>query len=315
MIAGKFAGTLAQLPDCGNAVAVGSRSADKAAKFAAEYNIGRAYGSYAELAADPDVDVIYIATPHSAHYATAKLCLESGKSVLCEKTFTTNASQAQTLFKLAREKNLFIMEAFWTKFLPTYRKVQQLIAEGAIGTVTHFRAQYGFAPIGARYVRKLDPQLAGGALLDIGVYAVGVAAMMLGYNPVKIYSSCVIGDYGTDQVDSIMLEYEKGVTAHLVVSIGSIMDQHAVIFGTKGHIMLPEFSALQYFQVELDDGTRDTRRIPFDINGFEYQIREVEHCLLTHQYESHIMTPQNTIDVIAILDKIRSDWGLVFPID
>lgn len=312
-IAKKFAGTLAQLPDCGNAIAVASREAENAAKFASEYHIDRAYGSYSELARDPNVDVVYVATPHSAHYETAKLCLDNGKSVLCEKTFATNASQAIELFELAKSKKLFIMEAFWTKFLPAYGQVKQLIADGVIGDITHLRAQYGFAPTGARYIRKFDPNLAGGALLDIGVYAIGVAAMILGYNPLKVHSSCIIGEYGTDRLDSIMLAYEDGVTANLVTTIGSIMEQHAVIYGTKGHIVLPEFSALQYFQVKLDDGTRYARRTPFEVNGFEYQIREVEKCLKSQECESRIMTHQNTIDVITMMDRMRSDWGLVFP--
>ncbi len=312
-IARKFAGTLTQLPDCGNVIAVASRNAENAAKFASEYHIERAYGSYNELAGDPDVDVVYVATPHSAHYETVKLCLENGKSVLCEKTFTTNAAQARELFALAEAKKLFIMEAFWTKFLPAYEQLKQVIADGVIGDITHFRAQYGFAPTGARYIRKFDPSLAGGALLDIGVYAIGVATMLLGYNPLKVHSSCIIGEYGTDRLDSIMLEYEKGVTAHLVTTIGSIMEQHAIIYGTKGHIILPEFSALQYFQVELNDGTRYARRTPFEVNGFEYQIREVEKCLKSEQRESRIMTHQNTVDVLVLMDQMRSDWGLVFP--
>ena len=312
-IARKFAGTLAQLPDCGNVIAVASRNGETAAQFASEYHIDRAYGSYIELACDPDVDAVYVATPHSAHYETAKLCLENGKSVLCEKTFTTNAAQANELFALAEAKKLFIMEAFWTKFLPAYAQVKQVIADGVIGDITHFRAQYGFAPTGARYIRKFDPSLAGGALLDIGVYTIGVAAMILGYNPLKIHSSCIIGEYGTDRLDSIMLEYEKGVTAHLVATIGSVMDQHAIVYGTQGHIILPEFSALQYFQVELKDGTRYARRTPFEVNGFEFQIREVEKCLKSEQTESRIMTHQNTVDVIGLMDRMRLDWGLVFP--
>jgi len=312
-IARKFAGTLAQMPDCSNLIAVASRNVENAATFASAYHIDRAYGSYVELALDPDVEVVYIATPHSAHFEAAKLCLENNKSVLCEKTFTTNAAQARELIELAKEKKMFIMEAFWTKFLPAYDQVRQLIAEGAIGEITHFRAQYGFAPTGARYIRKFDPRLAGGALLDIGVYAIGVATMILGYNPLKVHSSCIVGEYGTDRLDSIMMEYDKGVTAHLVTTIGSIMDQQGVIYGTKGHIVLPEFSALQQYHVEMDDGTRYTRRTPFEVNGFEYQIREVETCLKAQQSESCIMTHQNTVDVIALMDKMRLDWGLVFP--
>lgn len=312
-IAKKFANTISQLSECGNVLAVASRQEETAKQFAIEYQIPKAYTNYRELAEDPEIDVIYIATPHSFHYENAKLCLENGKNVLCEKSFTTNAAQARELIALAREKNLFIMEAFWTKFLPAYQELHRILKDGVIGEVTHFRAQYGFAPTGARYIRKFDPQLAGGALLDIGVYAIGVAAMVVGYNPKEVHSKGIIGEYGTDTFNSIMLDYENGVTAHLITTIGSIIDPQAVIFGTKGHILLPEFSALQSFQVVLDDGTQYIKDFPFGINGFEYQINEVERCLKNHAVESSVMTHQNTIDVMSLMDKIRSDWGLRFP--
>lgn len=312
-IAKKFATTFSQLADCGNVVAVASRNIETANQFAGDYHIAKAYGSYAELAGDPDVDVIYIATPHSFHYENAKLCLENGKNVLCEKSFTTNVAQAIELMQLAKTKNLFIMEAFWTKFLPAYELLKETMDKSVIGEVTHFRAQFGFAPTGARYIRKFDPALAGGALLDIGVYAIGVAAMILGYKPQKIYSSAIMGEYSTDKFDSIMLEYENGITAHLITTIGSIMEQQAVIFGTKGHIVLSDFSAMQKFEVVLNDGNKYTVESPFLINGFEYQIRETERCLKAKKIESDIMTHQNTIDVISLMDNARSDWGLSFP--
>jgi predicted dehydrogenase len=312
-IAKKFADTLSQLTDCGTMLAVASRSSASADLFAAEYNIPKAYGTYQDLVRDPEIDVIYIASPHSMHYAHARLCLENGKNVLCEKSFTVNAAQAAALTQLAKEKNLFIMEAFWTKFLPAYQLLNKTIADGAIGELTHFRAQYGFAPIGARYIRKLDPALAGGALLDIGVYAIGVAAMLLGYQPKQLYSSAIIGEYGTDTFNSIMLEYENNVTAHLITTIGSPIDAHAVLFGTAGHIILPGFSALQGFTVEKSDGTRYTVESPFEINGFEYQIRETVACLRAKKLESTIMSHQDTLAVMRLMDKARSDWGLVFP--
>ncbi len=199
-IAKKFAATMTRLADSGRVLAVASRSRETAAGFAAEHGIARAYGSYEELVRDPDVDIVYVATPHSLHYENAKLCLEHGKHVLCEKSFAVNAAQAERLFELARGKKLFIMEAFWTKFLPAYGLVAAELAAGTIGEVVHFRAQYGFAPTGARYVRKFDPALAGGALLDIGVYTLGVAAMVLGYRPRRLHSQAVMGEYGTDKL-------------------------------------------------------------------------------------------------------------------
>ncbi|WP_371373119.1 Gfo/Idh/MocA family protein [Sporomusa aerivorans] len=312
-IAKKFAATVSRLTDCGAIKAVASRSRETAGQFAREYNIPTAYGNYQELVQDPEIDIIYIATPHSFHFDNAKLCLENGKHVLCEKSFTVNASQAEALIELAKEKQLFLTEAFWTKFLPAYQQLAQAIAAGEIGELTHFRAQYGFAPTGARYIRKFDPGLAGGALLDIGVYAIGVAAMLLGYKPQALHASAIMGEYGTDKFDSIMLEYEHGVTAHLIATIGSIIDPQAVLYGTKGQIVLPGFSALEGFSVEKADGTRYTVDCPFAVNGFEYQIREAEKCLRGGQTESAIMTHQNTLDMMRLLDKVRAKWGLTFP--
>lgn len=312
-IAKKFAATLGQLTDCGKVVAVASRSQQTADQFASDYGIPKAYGSYSELAADPDIDIIYIATPHSHHFANARLCLEHGKHVLCEKSFTVNASQAAELTALATAKKLFLMEAFWTKFLPAYQLLAKTIADGAIGEIRHVRAQYGFAPTGARYIRKFDPALAGGVLLDIGVYTIGVAAMLLGYAPAHIHSNAVIGEYGTDTFDSIMLTYENGASAHLIATIGSVIDPQAVIFGTKGRIELPNFTALQEFTVITGDGTCYTEQAPFEVNGFEYQIRETERCLLAGKLESDIMPHRNTLAVMSLMDQARSDWGLVFP--
>ena len=312
-IAKKFADTLSQLPDCGTLAAVASRSQESAGQFAASYNIPRTFDNYLDLAQDPDIDVIYVATPHSLHYENAKLCLEHNKHVLCEKSFTVNLSQAAALTQLAKDKGLFLMEAFWTKFLPAYQLLAQTIAKGEIGDITHFRAQYGFAPTGARYVRKFEPNLAGGTLLDIGVYALGVSAMLLGYQPEHMYSSAIIGEYGTDTFNSIMLSYPNGITAHLITTIGTVIEPEAVLFGTKGQITLPNFSALQGFRVEKSDGTSYTVDAPFEINGFEYQIRETAACLLAKQTESSIMTHQNSLAIMKLMDEARAAWGLHFP--
>ncbi|MBP2636891.1 MAG: dehydrogenase [Firmicutes bacterium] len=312
-IAKKFADTLCQLPNCGTLQAVASRSQEAADQFAGSYNIPRAYNDYLSLVRDPDIDVIYIATPHSLHYENAKLCLEHNKHVLCEKSFTVNLNQATALTQLAKENNLFLMEAFWTKFLPAYQLLNQTIAKGEIGNITHFRAQYGFAPTGARYVRKFDPNLAGGTLLDIGVYALGVAAMLLGYQPEHMYSNAIIGEYGTDTFNSIMLSYPNGITAHLITAIGTVIEQEAVLFGTKGQITLPNFSALQSFIVAKSDGISYTVDAPFETNGFEYQIRETAACLLANQTESSIMTHQNTLAIMKLMDEARAAWGLRFP--
>lgn len=311
-IAKKFAATLQQLPDCGIPAAVASRSLETAQAFAAEHGMNKAYGSYAELAADPDIDIIYVATPHSQHFENVKLCLELGKPVLCEKSFTVNAAQAEELFALAKEKRLFLMEAFWTSFLPAYERLAEIIAAGAIGDILHLRAQYGFSPAGARHKRKMDPALAGGALLDIGVYALGVTVMLLGPRPKRLVTSAVLGEYGTDAFNSMMLTYDNGVSAHLITAIGTVLEQQAAIYGTKGHIILPAFSALQEFTLVTADGAQSTVQLPFEVNGFEYQIREAERCLLTGKTESAVRRPEDTLAVLRLMDEARQEWGMPF---
>jgi predicted dehydrogenase len=243
------------------------------------------------------------------------MCLENGKHVLCEKSFAVTASQAEELFSLAREKKLFIMEAFWTKFLPAYRLLEKTIADGTIGDLTHIRAEWGFAPAGARYVRKFDPLLAGGALLDIGVYTIGVAAMFLGYTPKNIYSSAIIGEYGTDKFTSVMLEYENGATAHLISTIGSVIEPKAVIYGTKGHIILPNFASLERFTVMPDSGHMYSVEAFFEISGFEYQIKETYDCLLAGKITSEIMRREDTVSVMKIMDKVRETCGIKYPFE
>ncbi|MDO5351095.1 MAG: Gfo/Idh/MocA family oxidoreductase [Lachnospiraceae bacterium] len=315
-IANKFAKTIAALPQEEETLAaVGSRRLDTAQTFARTYHIPKAYGSYEDLCADPEVEAIYISTPNNLHYEHAKMCLNAGKHVLCEKPFTTNADDAQALYALAQEKGLFIMEAFWIRFLPVLKKMRQLIQSGEIGAVKHIRCDFGFLSSGARKDRKFNSSLGGGALLDIGIYNLGFVHMITGCPPTHFTSNVSINEYGTDDFSTITLEYPGGITAAVTTSIGMLMPREAVVFGTKGSIYLPDYQQAQTMTVRPYDGNSYEIAIPFEINGFEYQVREASRCVAANMTTSDILKPEDSLAVLQLMDDIRESWGMKFTFE
>ena len=314
-IANNFAKTITQMQGDSVITAVASRDLQKAQAFAEKYDIPKQYGSYDELVNDSEVDVVYVATSHSAHYENMKLCLENGKHVLCEKSFTVSAAQAEKIYALAKEKGLFVMEAFWTKLIPVYRKVEKLISDGVIGEVRLLTAQYGFSVKGARAERKFDPQLAGGALLDIGVYNIGFAAMILGYNPKTVFSSVSLNELGTDDFSGIMLQYENGAIAQLTTAIQTDMPTLGCIYGSKGCIDIPNFKKPEALAVHLTYGSSLKIEQEYLSTGFEFEIREVEECILSGKTYSSIMSPEQSICVMRIMDRVREIWQMRFPFE
>ena len=312
VIAKNFADTVAKMNGETTVLAVASRTMESANAFADAYGIERRYDSYEALAKDPDVDIVYVATPHSRHFEDMKLMLSNGKHVLCEKSFTVDAQQAREIFDLAKEKKVFLMEAFWTKLLPIYREVEKVIASGAIGEIRAITAQYGYTT--AREARKFVPELAGGTLLDIGVYAIGFACMFLGYEYDSILSNLVMNSAGTDAIDAMILRKGDAV-AQLTTAIGAQMTVFGGIYGTKGHIDVPEFKNPQKVTVCVDGEAPYEIEMPFEINGFEYEIREAMACVRAGKTESAVMTPENSIATMAIMDEIRRQNGLVFPFE
>lgn len=312
VIAKNFAQTAKAMGDEVILHAVASRSMDKADEFADAYGIEKRYDSYEALANDPEVDIVYVATPHSRHYEDMKLLIEAGKPVLCEKSFTANAKQAQEIYALAKEKGVFVMEAFWTKLIPLYREVEAWIASGAIGEIRALTAQYGYTT--AREARKFDAQLAGGTLLDIGVYAIGFACMMLGYSFDDVQSQLIMNSQKTDATDAILLRRGEAV-AQLTCAIGSYIPLHAAVYGTKGWIDIPEFKNPQKATLYVEGQSPVTLERPFDINGFEYEIREAMNCVQEGKLESGLMTAEQSIAVMRIMDEIRRQNGLRFPLE
>ena len=227
--------------------------------------------------------MIYIATPNNMHYENVKMCLLAGKHVLCEKPFTTSAARAQELYALAEEKGLFLMEGFWIRFLPVLQKMQGLITEGKLGEIRYIRSEYGFVAKGDRKVRKFNPQLGGGALLDIGIYNLGFLNMIMGKNPDSFTSDVHMTDVGTDDFSVIHLHYSQengqGAEAVVTTAIGLDIQRKAAVIGTKGSIYLDDFQKAETMTVSLSDGEEYEIEIPFEVNGFEYQIRDASNCI------------------------------------
>ena len=311
VIAKNFAETARVMNDV-HIHAVASRTLENANAFADQFDIPVRYGSALEMAQDPQVDIVYIGTPHNAHYEGMKLMIENGKHVLCEKSFTTDAQQAREIFALAKEKGVFVMEAFWTKLCPVYRDVERVIASGEIGEIRAVTAQYGYTT--AREARKFDPDQAGGTLLDIGVYAIGFACMMLGYEFDQIQSHLIMNGVGTDAIDAITLRKGNAI-AQLTTAIGANMPLLAGVYGTKGHIDIPDFKNPQKVIVCVDGREPYEISRPFEINGFEYEIREAMACVRAGKMQSSVITPEQSVAVMAIMDEIRRQNNLVFPFE
>ena len=319
-IAQKFASTVNRMTDEGEILqAVASRTKESAENFARQHRIPEVFDSYKAMAESDSVDVIYIATPNNMHYENVKMCLLAGKHVLCEKPFTTSAAQAQELYALAEEKGLFLMEGFWIRFLPVLQKMQELIKEGKLGEIRYIRSEYGFVAKGDRKVRKFNPQLGGGALLDIGIYNLGFLNMIMGKNPDSFASDVHMTAVGTEDFSVIHLHYpqENGQGAEAVVTtaIGLDIQRKAAVIGTKGSIYLYDFQKAETMTVSLSDGEEYEIEIPFEINGFEYQIREASNCIRAGRTHSGIYTPQMSLQTLSLIDDIRASWDMKFPFE
>ena len=294
--------------------AVASRKKVKAEVFAGRYGCKKAYGSYEELAADKKVDLVYIATPHSEHFSNAKMCIEYGKPVLCEKTFTANAAQAEELFRLADEKGVFITEAMWTRYMPMLTTIREVIGSGVIGEPRTLTANLGYV---IDHVERLkNPALAGGALLDVGVYPLNFALMIFGNNIDKIVSSCTYTDTGVDEQNSITLQYFDGRVAHLNSSMNSLSDRIGIIYGTKGYLVVENINNFESISVYDSNYKKvGTYKCPKKISGYEYEVEASIRAIKGHQLECEEMPHSETVRVMKIMDGLRKEWGIVYPFE
>ncbi len=295
-------------------IAVGSRTDIKAKEFADSFNIKKAYGSYEELAMDPEIDVIYIAVPHTEHQSMANLCIRNKKAVLCEKPFSINGKDTEVLIRTAREHRVFLMEAMWTKFLPATQRVKKWIDEGRVGRVLHIKAAFGFFAEHDPESRLYNNALGGGALLDVGIYPITYTTFLLGKSPEKIISCAVIGNTNVDEQNVMVFQYEDGVLADLSSAISAEIGMDALIVGDKGYIRIDKFwmadSASLY---DNNDKCLDKFEEPFKANGYEYEAAEVNRCLREGLLESPRNPLEDTLNNMKIMDCIRSQWGLTYP--
>lgn len=312
-IARTFAGDLAIVEDA-ELVAVGSRSIEGAQAFAAEFGVRSAYGSYDEVANDPDVDVVYIATPHPYHREPALACIEAGKAVLCEKPLSVNARDAATIIEAAQRRETFLMEAMWMRCNPNVRAMQQLVDGGAIGEVTSVAADYGFYAGEDALARLSDPALGASAVLDIGVYLLHFANVFLG-RPREVRSVGTLSEAGIDVAVSTAMSYDSGATSTLECTLRADTPGHAYVAGTRGNLVIPyAFYAPRSFIVTTIEG-RETRSEPFAGHGFTYEIDEVHRCLRAGLTESPLVPHDETLSVMTTMDDIRAQVGSHLPGD
>jgi predicted dehydrogenase len=313
-IAALFATGLTTLPDAA-LVAVGSRAEETAHAFADRFGVPRRHGSYAALANDPEVDVVYVATPHQEHKASTLLCLEAGKPVLCEKPFAINAGETDAMIGAARQRGLFLMEAMWTRFVPLMGKVRALLAAGAIGEVRMVSADLGFRAAPGRPARLFDPAYGGGALLDVGVYVVSFSSMVLG-PPKRIVSLPTMGEAGIDEQAAMMLGHDGGALSILSTAIRTTTPHLAAIMGTEGMIEIHhDWHKPTAFTLTVAGKEPERFELPPAGNGYNYEAAEVMRCLRAGLTESPILPLDETRSVMRTLDEIRGQWGLRYPME
>lgn len=312
-IARAFAQDLTHLE--GHAIAaVGSRTLSNAVSFSQSYG-GTAYGSYEELVADTSIDAIYVATPHPAHYDNVILALNAGKPVLCEKPFAVNARQAQAMVDVAEKNNVALMEAMWARFLPHYAMVREIISSGALGPILSIHADHGQRLADQKIPRLVDPNLAGGALLDLGIYPVSFAHMILG-NPQKITSSAVMTDRGVDAQTSMIFDYENGAQAVLTTTMMEQTPCRAVVAGLLGWLEIDRtFYNPASMRVVRNDGTVTEYPNTYNGHGLREQAEAFKSLVLSGSKQSQILNWKDTVDIMATLDTVRKQIGLVYPFE
>ena len=315
-IANRFAEALNNIPEKAELLAVGSRNQKTADAFAEKYNIPRRHIGYETVAADPDVDIVYIATPGVYHLRDVTLCLEHGKHVLCEKAFTINAKEAQKLVDLAREKKLFLMEAMWTRFFPVHVRIRELLDEKVIGQANGITINFLAKPPFDLNNRFFDVNLGAGVLLDTASYGVSWASSLFG-NPEAVTGLAYFGESGADYQTSLVLRYSGGQLVSLMSSQISYDDKDAVLFGENGKIIVhsPWYKPTK-MTVYTEDKEPELIEIPLnEYNGYEFEAMEVMNCIREGKMESEIMPLDETLEIMKTLDSVREQWGHKFPFE
>ena len=315
-ISGQMAATVARMGEVEN-YAVAARDPERAREFAERWGFSRAYGSYEELLADPDVDLVYVALPHSHHHRWTIAALEAGHHVLCEKAFAANEGQARDMVACAHERGLLLAEAIWTRYMPSRGMIDKILSSGEIGEVTTVAANLGYRVDGN--TRMTDPALAGGALLDLTVYPLNFASMVLGNKIRRIAASMVPAATGVDGQDSVMIEYESGQMASLFSTMYAMTDREGQILGTKGFVTVENINNPQVIRVYASDGlTRELTReiaVPEQITGYEYELLSCKRAIEAGALECPEMPHAETLELMRQMDEIRRQFGVVFPFE
>ena len=311
-IATDFCDDLQLLPDH-EVVAVGSRAAGTADAFASRFGIERVHASYVELAADDSIDAVYVATPHPMHHDAAMLAIEAGKAVLVEKPFTMDAAEARSLVAAARERGTFLMEAMWTRFLPHMAAVRDVLASGRLGDLVLVTAEHGQWFEKDPAFRLFAPELGGGALLDLGIYPVSFASMVLG-TPTRVTAVSDTAFTGVDAQTSVVLRADAGRHAVLTTTLSAATTNGAAINGTEARIEIdPTFYRPTSFSIVSRDGERERVEIPVEGNGLRFQAAEVGRCLREGLTESPLLPLDETVSILGTMDEIRTQIGLTYP--
>ncbi len=309
-IAEKMTRTLAQVPGvCVTAVA--SRSAAKAREFASSLGIGRAYGSYDDILCDPQVDLLYIATPHSCHYEPTRKALLAGKACLVEKAFTMSAAEAGALIGLSHERGVYLAEAMWIRYMPLCRQIGQVLESGVIGRPRMITASLCYKI--DHKERVMRPELGGGALLDLGVYPLHFTRMFFGGEVERMVSNCMVGPTGVDLQESISLMYSHGRMASLQCSAVCRTDRQAVISGEEGYLVIDNVNNPTRVDVFVGfDHVATYERPGGVVTGYEYQVLEAQRCIAEGRVESPLMPHSESLAVMRWLDALRTEWGVDF---
>lgn len=312
IIAMKMAETITEMNDI-QLYAVASRSEEKARDFAHMYNIPKYYGSYESLADDEKVDLVYIATPHSRHCEDSVMCLNKGRNILCEKPFAVNSSLAEKVFSLAERKNLFAGEAMWTRFMPLRFTLDKILSEEPIGRITSLTANTGYSIAGIERIRK--PELAGGALLDVGIYPLNFAVMVFGHNITDIRSCCVKNEYGVDMHNSVILTFDGEKTALLHSTVCADTNLMGVIYGENGRIEFRNINNCEGITVIQNNGERREYLPPKHISGYEYEVEAACRAVNEGKTECREMPHSETLFILKLMDKLRKDWNIIYPFE
>ena len=313
-IAEVMARTIAPLEDV-TSYAIGSRDIAKAKAFAEKYGFQKAYGSYKEMLSDPDIDLVYIAVPHSHHHMWTIEALNAGKHALCEKAFAVNEKQTREMIELSEKTGLLLAEAIWPRYMPSRKIITEIVERGDIGRVRTISANLGYKI--NMNERMVKPELAGGCLLDLTVYTLNFASMVWGDDIRRISASCVMTDTGVDGQDTVMLEYQDDRMASLFTTMYTLTNRMGLICGTEGYIEVQNINNPEQIRVYSSDRTGPELRAcidaPAQITGYEYEVLACKKAIEEGRIECPEMPHSETIQIMCQMDEIRRQFGIVYP--